>query len=174
MKNSGMRELPPLRRTRGAGINRSLIAFILILAGAAYFVVARTSEPPQEALANNTATEETPENEPAESSPPAEEASASQDAASSANEQSASQNSASKAEVSAEGQAAVSAAQTPAVTSYLSRKGDTLKKIAVRLYGKADSVGALAQKNPTLKVKQVLPAGVTILLPAELKLAPKK
>ena len=171
MKNSGMRELPPLRRTKGASINRSLIAFILILAGAAYFVFVRSSEPTQDATAKDTVTETSPENETAEASPPAEEATASQETASSANDQSVSQDASPKTEASAEGQAPVSA---PAVSSYVSHKGDTLKKIALKLYGKADSVAALAKKNPTIKLKQVLPAGVTILLPAELKPSPKK
>ena len=128
MKNSGMRELPPLRRTKGASINRSLIAFILILAGAAYFVFVRSSEPPQDATAKDTVTETSPENETAEASPPAEEVTASQETASSANDQSVSQDASPKTEASAEGQAPVSA---PAVSSYVSHKGDTLKKIAL-------------------------------------------
>jgi cytoskeletal protein RodZ len=101
MKNSGMRELPPLRRTKGASISRSLIAFILILAGAGYFVFVRSSEPPQDATAKDTVTETSPENETAEASPPAEEATASQETASSANDQSVSQDASPKTEASA-------------------------------------------------------------------------
>lgn len=62
MKNSGMHNLPPLRRTESNGAYSSLIAFIFVLASIVYLIISRTSEPPQYTSVNNATPKITAEN----------------------------------------------------------------------------------------------------------------
>jgi phage tail protein X len=177
MKNSGMHNLPPLRRTKSNGAYSSLIAFIFVLASVVYLIISRTSELPQYTNVNNA----TPKI-PAENST-GKEALQAGGGMTLSNEPTASEGSYNKVDSGSEDKIAtdseekLSAGQNVGqvtTSTYLSHNGDTLKKIAIRLYGKSKSTAALARRNPTITLQQILPAGVSIILPPELKKIPQK
>ena len=172
-----MRDLQPLPRTEGIGAYSSLIAFIFVLAGIVYFIISRTYEPPQHTRLNNTVIKTTAENSLGKQALKAGQS------ATSSNELIASEEGSNKADARGEEKIAelseekISTTQNAGLvvtSTYLSHNGDTLKKIAIRLYGNSNNAAALARKNPTIKLKQILPAGVSILLPSELKKLPQK